>query len=70
MSIRRLGFSIGTAMLCVAILTIFTGCVGFVGPGGGGAVIVGPPVVFGGDYDRGHDVHDYSHRGYESRHWH
>jgi hypothetical protein len=31
-------------------------------------------VIFGGDYDRGHDVHAYSHRGYESRaaahHWH
>jgi hypothetical protein len=73
MSIRRLGLFCGTVMLCVAFFTILTGCVGYVDPGGG-AVVVGPPVVdvgvFGGPYDRGHDVHAYSHRGYESRHWH
>jgi hypothetical protein len=61
---------IGTVMLCMALFLTMTGCVGYV-DGGGGGVYVTPPepvVVFGGDYDRGHDVHDYSHRGYESRH--
>lgn len=75
MSTRRLGLSIGMAMLLyVAVLTLATGCVGYVGPDGGGAVIVGPPVpnvvIFGGDYDGPRDARDYSHRGYESRHWH
>jgi hypothetical protein len=78
MSTRRLGWIIGTVMLCMAVFITLTGCVGYVGPGdGGGAVVVSPPepdvVVFGGDYDRGHDVHAYSHRGYQSRsvahHW-
>lgn len=72
MSTRRLGWNIGTVMLCMAAFITLTGCVGYVGPGdGGGAVVVAPPepdvVVFGGDYDRGRDVHAYSHRGYESR---
>jgi hypothetical protein len=74
MSTRRLCFNIGAAMLCTAALIIFTGCVGYVGPDGGGAVVVTPPapdvVLFGGDYDRGHEVRAFSHRGYESRHWH
>ena len=74
MSTRRLYLGIGAAMLCAAVLIIFTGCVGYVGPDGGGAVVVGPPapdvVLFGGDYDRGRDVHAWSHRGYESRHGH
>ncbi len=74
MSTRRLGLSIGTVMLCMACFIILTGCVGYVGPDGGGGVVVTPPapdvVIFGGGYDRGHDVHAYSHRGYESRHWH
>lgn len=76
----------GTAMLCMTFFIILTGCVGYVGPdGGGGGVYVAPPgppdvVIFGGDYDRAHDVHAYSHRGFESRaaahhgggggHWH
>ena len=35
---------------------------------GGGPVVVGGPVFWGGPYyERGHDVHVYSHRGYESR---
>lgn len=68
----------GTGMLCVAFFIIFTGCVGYVGPDGGGGVYVAPPappnvVIFGGDYDRARDVHVYSHRGYQSRaaahHW-
>jgi hypothetical protein len=28
---------------------------------------VGEGYLFGGDYDRGRDVHNYSHRGFESR---
>lgn len=67
---RRFYFSIGMAVLCMASLVIFSGCVGYVDDGGG-AVVVGPPVpdvtVFGGVYDHGHDVHVYSHRGYQSR---
>lgn len=77
MSTRRLGWICGTVMLCVASFTILTGCVGYVGPGGGDVYVAPPPVevgVFGGVYDRGHDVHVYSHRGYDSRaaahHWH
>jgi hypothetical protein len=72
MSTRRLsGFIIGTVMLCMALFITSTGCVGYVDPGdGGGGVIVTPPepdvVIFGGDYDRGRDVHAYSHRGFVS----
>jgi len=65
------GIKIGTAM---ALLTTVVGCVGYVGGGGGydGGVIVpvpGPPdvVLFGGGFERGHDVHEYSRRGGESR---
>ena len=50
------------------------GCLGYVDGGYGGAVIVPEPtVVFwgggysGGDYDRRHDVYEYSHRGAASR---
>ena len=72
MSIRRLGTGTGMVMLCVAFFIILTGCVGYVGPDGdGGAVYVPPPapdvVIFGGDYDRAHDAHVYSHRGFQSR---
>jgi hypothetical protein len=66
---RRFYFSVSVAVLCVASLIFFSGCVGYVDDGGG-AVVVAPPepvVVFGGDYDRGRDVHVYSHRGYQSR---
>ena len=51
------------------LLMVLTGCVGFVGGGYGSAVVVpGPDVYFwGGDYDRGRDVHVYSQRGVESR---
>ncbi len=70
MSTRRLSWIIGTVMLCMALFTLLTGCVGYVSPGGGD-VYVAPPapnvVVFGGDYDRPGDAHVYSHRGYESR---
>jgi hypothetical protein len=56
--------------LQIALLAIFTGCVGYVDGGPGEAVVVaGPPDVyfFGGGYERGRDVHVYSHRGFESR---
>jgi hypothetical protein len=72
MSTRRLrSLTIGTVMLCMALFITLTGCVVSGDGDGGGAVVVAPPVpdvvVFGGDYDRGRDVHAYSHRGYESR---
>jgi hypothetical protein len=53
----------------IALLAVLTGCVGYVGGGYGGPVVVpGPSVYFwGGDYDRGREVHVYSQRGYESR---
>ena len=53
----------------IALLAVLTGCVGYVGGGYAGPVVVpGPSVYFwGGDYDRGREVHVYSQRGYESR---
>ncbi|MCX6923799.1 MAG: hypothetical protein NT154_11420 [Verrucomicrobia bacterium] len=62
--------SSAAAGLGIALLAAFTGCVGYVDGGyyGGPVVVPGPSVYFwGGDYDRGHDVRVYSHRGYESR---
>ncbi len=59
--------------LGLTLFTALTGCVGFVDDGGypyyGGPVVVAePPVVFfDGYYERGRDVHVYSHRGHESR---
>ena len=55
--------------LGIALLAALTGCVGFVGGGYGGAVVVPEPDVYfwGGDYDRGRDVHVYSQRGVTSR---
>jgi hypothetical protein len=53
--------------LGIALLAAFTGCVGFVGGGYGGEVVVPDPLFIGGFYDRGRDVHDYSHRGVASR---
>ena len=55
--------------LAIALLAALTGCMGWVGGGYGGTVAVpGPDLyLFGGGYDRGRDVHDYSHRGSESR---
>ena len=77
MSTRRLGWICGMAALGVASCFILTGCVGYVGPDGGDVYVSPPPVVvgvWGGDYDRPHDAHVFSHRGYESRayahHWH
>jgi hypothetical protein len=57
----------GKIGLGLALVTALTGCVGYVG-GGGGVVVSGPDAyVFGGGYERGRDVHDYSHRGFASR---
>jgi hypothetical protein len=56
--------------LGIALLAALTGCVGYVDGGyyGGTVVVPGPDVYFyGGGYERGRDVHVYSHRGYESR---
>ena len=56
--------------LGIALLAVLTGCVGYVDGGyyGGPAVVPAPSVYFwGGDYDRGRDVHVYSERGYQSR---
>ena len=59
--------------LGTALLAVLTGCVGWVGgsydSGYGGAVVVSEPdmYVFGGGYERGRDVHNYSQRGSESR---
>ena len=57
--------------LGIAVLVALTGCVGWVGGGGGygGEVVVpGPDLfLFGGGYDRGRDVHGYSQRGSVSR---
>jgi hypothetical protein len=52
--------------LGIALLATLTGCVGYVGGGYGGAVVV-PEPVFAGYYEGGVYVHDYSRRGYESR---
>jgi hypothetical protein len=58
---------IGLAIAALSAIT--SGCVGFVGGGDGGGVVVapGPDVVLFGGYDRGRDVHSYSQRGSESR---
>jgi hypothetical protein len=59
--------------LGIALLAALTGCMGgYVGVDGGygGTVVVpgGDPFFGGGGfYDRGRDVHDYSHRGAVSR---
>ena len=54
--------------LGIVLLATLTGCVGYVDGGYGGAVVVGGPdlYLFGGDYDSGRDVHNYSQRGVES----
>jgi hypothetical protein len=56
----------------IGFLAVSTGCAGF-GVGGyyGGEVGVVEPepdmVIFGGDYYRGRDAHNYSNRGHASR---
>ncbi len=57
-------------LLGIALLGALTGCVGYVGDGYGGAEVIapGPDVaIFGGGFERGRDVHVYSHRGFVSR---
>jgi len=54
--------------LGLVLLVGLTGCVGYVDGGGGAVVVAGPDTgFFGYSYDRGRDVHDYSHRGAVSR---
>jgi len=61
--------------LGIVLLTIVAGCLGYVDSGYvdggyGGVVVVPEPevVLFGGGYyERGRDVHAYSHRGAASR---
>lgn len=55
--------------LGIVLLAGLTGCVGWVGGGYGGEVVApGPDLyLFGGNYDRGRDVHAYSQRGAASR---
>jgi hypothetical protein len=61
--------------LGIALLATVAGCVGYVDGGGyydgGGATVVvdTPGVWWGGgvERERGRDVHEYSHRGSESR---
>ena len=56
--------------LGIVLLAALTGCVGYVDGGyyGGPVVVPGPSVYFwGGDHDRGRDVHVYSQRGGASR---
>jgi len=56
--------------MVIGLLTSLMGCAGYWGGGYyGDAVVVAEPDVFlfSGDYDRGRDVHNYSHRGSESR---
>jgi hypothetical protein len=62
----RIGLGIGLGLGLVAALT---GCVGYVDGGYGAAVVVPAPDMYfyGGSFERGREVHDYSHRGFESR---
>jgi hypothetical protein len=55
--------------LGIALLVALTGCVGYVGGGYRGAVVVPGRDVYslGGSHERGRDVRDYGWRGVESR---
>jgi hypothetical protein len=57
--------------LGIVLLATLTGCIGWVGgdgsDGGGGWWGGRDTYVFGGGYDRGHDVRAYSNRGAASR---
>jgi len=62
--------SLMATMGLLMVLTTLTGCAGYYGPGYyGSTVVVSEPdmYLFGGDYGRGRDVRNYSHRGSESR---
>jgi hypothetical protein len=57
--VDRIKFGVG-----VALLVALTGCVGYVGPGGGPDVVVGgPDVVVGGPWYGGVFEHGYVGRG-------
>ena len=72
--VRRLRTGLG-----LLLLTVVAGCLGYVDGGyvnegyGGPVVVAEPDVVlfgggyYGGGYERGRDVHAYSHRGVVSR---
>ena len=59
--------------LLIGLLATLTGCAGYWGEGYyyGDTVVVSEPgsdmFLFGGDYYRGRDAHNYSRRGSESR---
>ena len=57
--------------LGIGLLVAVTGCVGYVGPDGGGVVVAEPDVYVGGVWEGGyvgHDrAHDWGHRGAVSR---
>jgi len=63
------------AVWAIGMVTVLAGCAGCLGPGYYGpgyydeGVVVSDPDVylFGGGYDNGRDVHNYSNRGSESR---
>ena len=64
--VNRIKIGLGIALLAASM-----GCVSYVGEdyggGYGGGVVVPDMYVFGGEYERGRDVHEYSHRGSASR---
>src|SRR5581483_7687076 len=70
---RRQGYAVRRIKIgmALALLTTVVGCVGYVGGGYGEVIVPLPPppevVLFGGGFERGHDVHEYSRRGGESR---
>lgn len=54
--------------LVIVFLAAVAGCAGFWGEGYYGDAVVGPDLfIFGGDFDRGREEHNFSHRGFESR---
>ena len=54
--------------LAIALLAALPGCVGYADGGYyGGAVVAPGPFIYGDFYDRGADVHAFSHRGFASR---
>jgi len=55
--------------MVIGFLATSAGCASFGAGSYGGAVIVAEPdeYLFGGDYERGHDVRHFSHRGSQSR---
>lgn len=54
----------------LALAAALVGCVGYVDGGGVGVIAPVPEVTVFGGYDHYHDVHVYSHRGFESRGFH